>query len=107
MNHIQQMLLAPKATLTMVELKPCPFCGGKSALYFGKGKRPYKCYCTECETMSTARSFRTNEEAAAAWNTRSDDTRFALILSQLSDEGLDKWMAFGRELAAQQVLELA
>lgn len=49
-----------------LKVKPCPFCGGKSAVhkYFSK----YYAKCKKCGAYSAP--YDTPEEAAAAWNTR-------------------------------------
>ena len=60
-----------------IELKPCPFCGGKAKMQQGLtwligcdtrgciGYRPY----------SLDRDYETAEEAVAAWNRRTDDAK--------------------------------
>ena len=47
----------------MMELKPCPFCGGKAILY-----THYFCICSECQ--ASTRAYGTPEETVEAWNRR-------------------------------------
>lgn len=49
-----------------VELKPCPFCGGKAVRYGGKWHR---IKCTVCKA-ETDRYLKTIEEAESKWNRR-------------------------------------
>lgn len=51
-----------------IELKPCPFCGGTN-LYYAAG-RFYAVECADCGGKVVG-TFKTTEEAADAWNTRS------------------------------------
>lgn len=50
------------------KLKPCPFCGGTN-LYYAAG-RFYAVECADCGGKVVG-TFKTTEEAADAWNTRS------------------------------------
>ena len=67
----------------IIDLKPCPFCGGKAAVYFAPGNDSsgIPCYgvaCERCHIMigTTAAGktdfFRTIYEAVTAWNQRSE-----------------------------------
>lgn len=49
------------------KLKPCPFCGGMN-LYYAAG-RFYAVECSDCGAKVVG-AFRTEEEAAEAWNRR-------------------------------------
>ena len=65
-----------------IELKPCPFCGGKAAIYATTtGTIPnnckHYCYCTKC--YSSGKSFEDREndgssvfKAIEAWNRRAE-----------------------------------
>ena len=56
------------AKQTKLELKPCPFCGGKAEV-IGSGKySDYLAKCSSCGATSEYKS--TPEEAAEAWNKR-------------------------------------
>ncbi len=65
----------------LIELKPCPFCGGKAKVYYAptNAKDSIPCYrvcCEQCHTMigTTAAGktdfFRTVFDAIVAWNRR-------------------------------------
>jgi len=63
----------------MSELKPCPFCGGEQAIktrYIGYGSPglgshdEYRVVCKECRASSD--EYKSEAEAIAAWNRRSD-----------------------------------
>ena len=54
-----------------IKLKPCPFCGGMN-LYYGK-ERFYSVGCIDCGGKVVG-AYRTEEEAADAWNTRKGET---------------------------------
>mgnify|MGYP001497897136 CR=1 FL=1 len=58
----------------MVELKPCPFCGGEAVLAFDANDTEITClpHCRKCDGM-IERWFTDADEAAAAWNRRADD----------------------------------
>lgn len=65
-----------------IELKKCPFCGGrakrKSAKYNIHGtygsiednRQWYGVYCTQCRVGQPMRVYMTREESDTAWNTR-------------------------------------
>ena len=64
----------------MVELKPCPFCGGEARLYVNDGIRVL---CTDCKASSVilcdtfdmaGRPYgRSTERVIEAWNRREND----------------------------------
>ena len=58
------------------KLNPCPSCGHKAILlpYREKTGTKYMPYCPFCE-MEIDKLFETQEEAAVAWNERSDHER--------------------------------
>lgn len=67
----------------MIELKPCPFCGGEARLYKGDGisfdMNTRDCFiihlCNSGGSLFTTirtDNFRTPEQAADAWNTRKE-----------------------------------
>lgn len=53
--------------MNKIKLKPCPFCGGTN-LYYAEG-RFYAVECGDCGGKVVG-AFRTEEDAAEAWNTR-------------------------------------
>lgn len=55
-----------------IKLKPCPFCGGMN-LYYAE-ERFYAVGCLDCGGKAVG-AYRTEEEAAAAWNTRKEQTQ--------------------------------
>ena len=57
----------------MIELKPCPFCGGEAEIthYDGDGYLPH---CTKCAGMVET-WFKHEEEAVEAWNRREPEGR--------------------------------
>jgi Lar family restriction alleviation protein len=69
----------------MSELKPCPFCGGRTTAktrYIGYGSLglgshdEYRVVCQECRASSD--EYRHEAEAIAAWNRRADARQHAL-----------------------------
>lgn len=52
------------------DLEPCPFCGEPARLHYAVDHR-WRVHCTHCPAYMT-RLFLTAEEAARAWNMRSD-----------------------------------
>ena len=66
----------------MVELKSCPFCGGKALLnhdYAGIGASYIQCEKCGVESIRFLRSFEiaSDEKAVEFWNRRADDGRKA------------------------------
>lgn len=67
----------------MRDLKPCPFCGGKAAIYATTTNTiPYHCkhfcYCTKCNSSGKSFEDRKNDgssvfEAIEAWNMRAQE----------------------------------
>lgn len=56
----------------MVELKPCPFCGGNAVVDMDESWYwEYKAYCALCGV--SMEYFETKKEAVEAWNRRVDD----------------------------------
>ncbi len=63
-----------------IEIKPCPFCGGKprtkGAKYNelgnagGEEKHWYGVYCTKCHIGQPKRTYFSQEEAVKKWNKR-------------------------------------
>lgn len=60
-----------------VELKPCPFCGGKAELHswhkpecMAKDEIRAEVWCNDCP--ATVGTYLTKEEAVEAWNRRAD-----------------------------------
>ena len=54
-----------------MELKPCPFCGGKARLVSVSERYTVGCTIMRCRgNWLTARDYYTKDEAAEAWNTR-------------------------------------
>lgn len=59
----------------MMELKPCPFCGGEAILRNFDGA-DYKCECTNnfCQaSYMIGMNYDTEEDAIEAWNRRITD----------------------------------
>lgn len=59
------------------KLKPCPFCGGKAAMWDSGSMHPgYKTYrvcCLKCHVAQADQMHYSQREAADAWNRRADD----------------------------------
>lgn len=55
-----------------IKLKPCPFCGGKAHIQKLIAQQPYFVECDNefCIAGNSNASFKTEEEAAKAWNRR-------------------------------------
>lgn len=66
-----------------MELKPCPFCGGKASLHSNIARDVY-IWCEECGAMvgdsfyklnihtNTSIKFKTKEQAVEFWNSRAE-----------------------------------
>ena len=69
----------------MAELKPCPFCGGKARMKYGRynllgayggaeNDREWAgVYCKKCNVSQPPRLYSTKTEAMEAWNRRAED----------------------------------
>ena len=65
----------------MMELKPCPFCGGEAEVvphkFFSEALKAWKvdCYGIECKNCHTSgyQFWGTEEQAVKAWNRRYGD----------------------------------
>ena len=61
---------------TMIELKPCPFCGC-DVLYFDKSYSYFRgstIYCPDCDMVFTLDNIDAdNDQVAEAWNRRFDN----------------------------------
>ena len=57
----------------MTELKPCPFCGGKAEFAYLKGSGMQAVRCQKCRARTWS-CYDTEDEAAAAWNNRHNQT---------------------------------
>ena len=58
---------AESAAEEMPELKPCPFCDGKAATFWGYS---YDVYCTSCHARISLDGM---EDTIEAWNRRTED----------------------------------
>lgn len=61
-----------------IELKPCPFCGGKAAVVYVKKLFPskflgFRVMCNKCGKSTTA-AYATKGKAAKVWNKRVGET---------------------------------
>lgn len=56
-----------------IELKPCPFCGGRAVFQDNNSCCSYV-YCKKCgatgETVNVSKKFSSDEKAAEKWNRR-------------------------------------
>ena len=64
--------------VVMVELKPCPFCGGEAVLegtYITRTWQAYEIYCKNqnCLGHYINQGFNSEKEAARAWNKRAGE----------------------------------
>lgn len=57
-------------TMTEIELKPCPFCGGKAEVTVFLGN--YMVACTACPASIFPCKGMTKDEAVKTWNRRAD-----------------------------------
>lgn len=61
----------------MIDLKPCPFCGGEAMIVehtFYELNPTYGIYCKNCEAK-TRQFYKTEEDAAEAWNRRANNDK--------------------------------
>jgi len=54
--------------MKLIELKPCPFCGGKAEVHEFNGKC-FMAYCSKC-ACEQGRNYTTEKAAIKAWNKR-------------------------------------
>ena len=59
--------------ITMAELKPCPFCGGKAKLLSRGGLHYVVCWEKACRITPRTTWHNTKEKAIEAWNRRAED----------------------------------
>lgn len=58
----------------MIELKPCPFCGGVAMLYTRKKfKNPFRIRCSNIDCGCRTANWNAVEEAVKAWNRRASN----------------------------------
>lgn len=55
----------------MMELKPCPFCGGEAEIYTANNGKYGLVFCKKCEVETPA--FKGINNAISAWNRRVTD----------------------------------
>jgi Lar family restriction alleviation protein len=85
--------LTPEA----VELKPCPFCGGKAEFYLvqtGDGKDWHYLECAQCEAMGPRAKYSDHGIAiknalAVAWNTRATPATLRALSERLAETQAD------------------
>ena len=69
----------------MMELKPCPFCGGEAILGTWRDEHrrlnPSVVHCSVCHVET--RIYERNKEAVAAWNRRVGDD----LMERMEDDG--------------------
>ena len=65
----------------MDELKPCPFCGGKSEIFRGVNENQHTIRCTQCAMKMP--TMLNEKDAVAAWNRRPEPENKPLTLEQL------------------------
>lgn len=70
-----------------IDLKPCPFCGGKAYIVDGGKDYSFFAGCSNC--CSYTEFFKTKDEALAAWNTRPVEDAQASEIKRLR-ESLEK-----------------
>ena len=66
-----------------MNLKPCPFCGGKAEI-IGYDNGMYQCVCRKCNGTQD-NFFDSAEEAAYAWNKREIEDKQAAEIARLHD----------------------
>lgn len=60
----------------MIELKPCPFCGGKNAYIATTCYVEYYVRCPDCGAVAFGKDtdeMQTDEKAAEVWNRRANE----------------------------------
>lgn len=69
-----------------IELKPCPFCGGKAGIY-SLAKYEKEAYCENCGAVSDI--YETSQKAIEAWNRRAGDEKKCISCAYCDiDEGM-------------------
>ena len=53
-----------------IELKPCPFCGGRADIHKCHHSKKYYVYCVVCSVETKHYLF--DKDASSAWNMRTD-----------------------------------
>lgn len=83
----------------MMELKPCPFCGGeaKDDIYIRDGRMVA---CTSCGASVRAFNPIANRQAIKAWNTRNTIEVPAEPTEEMIEAGVDAWMNDGARRSA-------
>ena len=68
-----RLLTCSLEAIDMVDLKPCPFCGGYAMIdkELLSGHWVYQVRCTGC--WATSPKINTKKEVVEAWNRRTDD----------------------------------
>ncbi|MFA5659131.1 MAG: Lar family restriction alleviation protein [Oscillospiraceae bacterium] len=73
----------------MIELKPCPFCGGaaKATAHFngGTGNSWEVVECTQCGVSQPVSKYYSHKQAIAAWNRRAEPENKPLTLEQVTE----------------------
>lgn len=73
----------------MNELKPCPFCGGEAQFARGFDHGDIGAIrwvsCTRCGAMTRSKLYKTEKEAAVAWNTRAERTCHRVVKTRQDD----------------------
>ena len=68
-----------------LELKPCPFCGGKAEIWNARGERTAWIGCMARCSVLVSKEHKTDADAVAAWNTRADAAEITRLRSLLGE----------------------